>query len=226
MATTHRTRIKQLECADAELAALRNQRARIDARIASLESSRKADLRELAGEILNGLNLSQVPVSAIFAHLTALDRAVVRSDRGDTATAEENADDEKVETFVKITRNTAVRKRVILERCGLHWHGRDAGWTGVVGSAALTQLRDVFGDRVEKPPLIAPGEFPLSAQERVVVPLHADEEPDSAEGERDVDMTGNAVGSETTGATAPTLTTFFRGFPPRRQAPEEPDNPT
>jgi flagellar biosynthesis chaperone FliJ len=219
MAAIHRTRIKQLEGADAELAALRDQRARIDARIASLESTRKAYLLEFASEIINGLNLSQVPISAIFAHLSALDRAVVvRSDGGDTTTAEENADDEKVETFIKITRNTAVRKRVILERCGLHWHGRDAGWTGVVGSAALTQLRDVFGDRVEKPPLIAPGEFPLSAQESVVAPLHTDEEPDSAEGERNVD----AVDSET----PPTSTTFFRGFPPRRQAPEAPDKAT
>jgi hypothetical protein len=33
-------------------------------------------------------------------------------------------------------------------------------------------------------------------------PLQADEKPDSAEGERDVDMTGNTVGSATTGATA------------------------
>ncbi|MET4603119.1 hypothetical protein ABIB90_002596 [Bradyrhizobium sp. JR4.1] len=45
----------------------------------------------------------------------------------------------------------------------------------------------------------------------------ADEKPDSAEGERDVDMTGNTVGSATTGATA-LVDHVLPGLLPRRQA--------
>lgn len=218
MATTHRTRIKQLESADAELAALRDQRARIDARIASLESTRKEELIALATDILNDMNLAQVPALTIFAHLTALDGAVDRSHGDHPAEVEEVTDEEKVEAFVKITRNTAIRKRIILEQCGLHWHGRDAGWTGVVGAVTLAKLRDVFGDRVEKPPLIEPREPCLSAQESDAAPLCADEEPDGGGSEADAGAAEIANGESTIDAVAPVPTTFFRGFPPRRPA--------
>ncbi|WGD50053.1 hypothetical protein QA641_31090 [Bradyrhizobium sp. CB1650] len=225
MATTHHTRIKQLESADAELADLRDQRARIDARIASLESTRKEELIALATDILNDMNLAQVPVLTIFAHLTALDGAVDRSDGDHPAKFEEDAE-EKVEAFVKITRNTAIRKRIILEQCGLHWHGRDAGWTGVVGAVTLAKLREVFGDRVEKPPLIEPREPRLSAQESDAAPLCADEEPDGGGSEADAGVAEIANGDSTIDAAAPVPTTFFRGFPPRRSAQQQADEPS
>lgn len=226
MATTHRARIKQLERADAELAALRDQRAQIDARITSLESTRKEDLIALATDILIGMDLAQVSASTICTRLTALHDAVDRSVGDHTAEVEEVADEEKVETFIKITRNTAVRKRVILQQCGLHWHGRDAGWTGVVGAVTLAKLREVFGDRVEKPPLIEPREPRLSAQESDAAPLCADEEPDGGESEADAGVVEIANRDVTIDATAPVPTTFFRGFPPRRPAQQRADEPS
>ncbi|WP_369725617.1 hypothetical protein AB8Z38_13385 [Bradyrhizobium sp. LLZ17] len=222
MATTRRTRIKDVERADAELAALRDQRARIDARIEALESTRKADLLKLASDILHGLDLSHVPVLTIIARLSALDGVAESSEGVDTARVEEV---EKVETFIRFTRNAGSRKRALLERCGLHWHGRDAGWTGVVGSATLAQLRDVFGDKVEKPPLIAPGGASLCAQESDASPLCADEEHDGGASEVDAEVAGTANGDETTDAAGPVLTKAFRGFPPRRPAPQEADKP-
>ncbi|OSI64707.1 MULTISPECIES: hypothetical protein [Bradyrhizobium] len=224
MATTHRARIKQLEHIDAELAALRDQRARMDARIAILESTRRADLLELASEILAGVDLLQMPVSAICAYLTALDGAVPRSDGADLATTKENAGDEKIATFIKISRNVGKRKRALLEQAGLHWHGRDGGWTGFVGSAALTQLRDVFGDKVEKPRLVAPEAPSSSAQESAAVPSCADEEPNKADSQLNVGIAECTGGDETTFAPLHRIM-HFRGFPRRPQASEEPAGP-
>ncbi|MGJ5202799.1 hypothetical protein [Bradyrhizobium sp. HKCCYLR20261] len=162
MATTHSTRIKKLGTIDTELAALRDQRAWIDARIANLESTRKEELIALTTNMLTGMNLARVSASAICA---ALHDVLDRSGDGRRAEAEGGLDGETVETFVRITRNVAIRKRTVLEQCGLHWHGRDGGWSGVVSAARLPRLREVFGDRVERPPLIEERQPHSSVQE-------------------------------------------------------------
>jgi len=189
MATTPRTLIKDVERADAELAALRDQRARIDARIEALESTRKADILKVATGILSGLDLSHLPALTVVARLSALLGAADSSDGADTSTAEEV---HKIETFIRFTRNAGSRKRALLERCGLRWHGRHAGWTGVVGSAALAQLRDVFGNKVEKPPFMAHEGGSLSAQESDAAPVCVDEEHDGGTSEAAAEVPGTA----------------------------------
>jgi hypothetical protein len=225
MATTHRTRIKQLERADAELAALRDQRARIDARIASLESTRKKDLVAFAADILNGMDLARVSASTICARLTSLHDAVVRNDEGHIATVDANAAYDKVEAFVKISRNASEDKRKLLENAGLHWHGRDGGWTGAVGSASLAQLRDVFGDKVEKPPSPPVGESPLPAQESAVVPAHIDEEPVTVQSQAEV-IVAESPCREVATSTPVHRNPLFRSFPPRRPAQQQAEEPS
>ena len=161
---------------------------------------------------------------SVCARLAALHDAVDRS-VGDHA-AEERADEEKVETFIKITRNTAARKRIILVDCGLHWHGRDAGWTGSVGAVTLAKLREVFGDKVQKPPLIEPGEPRLSAQENDAAPLRADVESDGGDCEGDGGVATIAHRDAITDASTLLPVIFPRGFPPRRPAQQQADEPS
>ncbi len=54
MALRHRSRVRELERTDAELAALRDKRARIEVKIASLEAMRKTGLLEVVSEIVGG----------------------------------------------------------------------------------------------------------------------------------------------------------------------------
>lgn len=231
MAIRRRTRIKELERIDVELAALRDQRARIDARIASLEARRKAGLLEVVNEIVSGLDLSQVPVTRVLARLTTLDK--VQRDGDDNAATEEDVDrrqrgEENIKTLVKLSRNTATAKRAILEGSGLRWNGRAAGWSGTVGSAELARLRLVFKERVTMPPTIDPGETPLLPQESDADALCVDEVPIATQSEPDAQEARIDEGGPAEQAvTAPVVTTFFRGLPVRRPLPslKEPESP-
>lgn len=175
-----------------------------------------------ATDILNGMNLAQVSASTICA---ALHDAVDRSGGDHAAEVEEIVDEEKVDTFVRISRNAGKRKRAVLVRCGLHWHGRDGGWTGRVGDATLTKLRDVFGDKVEKPPLIAPGESPLPAQKSAAAPAGVDEEPVTVQSQPDI-VAAEGFPREATTSTPVHRNPLFRSFPPRRPAQQQAEEPS
>src|SRR5260370_26903690 len=229
MALRHRSRVRELERTAAELAALRDKRARIEVKIASMEAMRKTGLVEVVSESVGGLDLSQVPVEQVLARLTALDE--VQPDGDDTALTEEDVDlpeagnEEYVETFAKISRNTTIGKRAILERSGLHWNGRAGGWAGTVGNAALARLRLVFKERVTTPAMIDAGAPPLLPGESGAALLRAAEAPDTAPGEPDA---GECRTDEGKPAEQVALkTTLFRGLPAPRPPPSlnEPANP-
>src|SRR6202035_986213 len=105
------------------------------------------------------LGIARLPIGDILAHLANLGENFQQAPQtSETADASLEADEAKLEAFVRLSRNASSANRSALGRAGLHWNGRAAGWTGHVTAAGLERLRSVFGKRVEKPHLADPGE--------------------------------------------------------------------
>lgn len=228
MTTPHRNRIKQLERIDVELAVLRDQSARIKARIVALEAARRTGILEVASETVGRLDLSQVPVSQLLARLMMLNE--VEHDDDDSAATEEAVDrqrDDNIKTFFKLSRNTTAEKRAILEASGLHWNGRAAGWTGSVGSAELARLHLVFKNRVTPQPMIDAGDPPAPSHESAADPLRVDEGQDAVQPYALETRTTREGEPVEQGVVRPAMTTLFRGLPLRRPParPPEPESP-
>ena len=103
------------------------------------------------------LGIARLPIGDILAHLANLGENFQQAPQtSETADASLEADEAKLEAFVRLSRNASSANRSALERAGLHWNGRAAGWTGHVTAAGLERLRSVFGKRVEKPDLADP----------------------------------------------------------------------
>lgn len=108
----------------------------------------KAKVVELVGAEVERLDLSKLPIHHLSVSLSRLaeggvDGSVLPDPLPDAQAT--------IQAFVKFGRNGSAANRRALESAGLHWHGRDGGWTGNVTPAALAHLRKVFGKRVEKP---------------------------------------------------------------------------
>lgn len=154
-----RTRIKELEETQAALARLRRQRTGIGAEILRLEAAQEAQVVQVVIDQVKTLGIARLPIGDIVAYLAKLGENFQQAPQtSETADASVEADETNIEAFVRLSRNASSANRRALERAGLHWNGRAAGWTGHVTAAALEQLRSVFGKRVEKPDLADPGE--------------------------------------------------------------------
>jgi hypothetical protein len=128
------------------------------------------------------------------------------------ATLAEGAD---IEVFVKIGRNASSSNRQALETAGLHWHGRQAGWVGVVTAAQLAELRRTFGGRVEEPEQVGAGENPALPVEDAPEAVSVDAEAVAAAAGEEQGRVDRAVSEEqSVSAEMTSLRTSF-GFPPR-----------
>ena len=226
MSARHHNPIKQLERIDIELAALREQRTGIEARIATLKAERKAGVLEIASQTLSRLDLSQVSVPQLLARLESLND--VDHDEDDTATTADPVRGDCIKAFVKLSRNTTKENRALLESSSLRWNGRAAGWTGSIGSAELARLHLVFKDRVTPQPMIDAGVPPAPSQESAANPIHADETQGPAQAEPDMRETRTDEVEPTAQALVPVMTTLLRGLPMRRapSSPKEPEYPS
>ncbi|AMA56888.1 hypothetical protein [Bradyrhizobium sp. CCGE-LA001] len=152
-----RNPVKTLEASELVLARMREQRARLEAEIASLEQRHEADVQQFVMNAVKRLNLTQVPAATLLAGLEQLARADRPAfDRGAVSADADSSSDprqELVEVFVRLSRNASAVNRQILAREGLHWNGRAAGWNGRVTREALQRLREAFPGRVISPEL-------------------------------------------------------------------------
>ena len=99
---------------------------------------------------------------------------------------------------------------------GLHWHGRQAGWVGVVTTAQLAELRRTFGGRVEKPEQVGAGEDPGGSREDAPEAISVDVEAIATPGSEEQGKVDTVVSEEQAISTAARLCSSSYGFPLRR----------
>lgn len=161
-----RTLVREIELNQTRIAELREDHARIGREISQLVAASKAKVAELVGAEVERLNLSQLPIHYLLSSLAKLGEGGAGADHALTNPLPQA--EPGIQAFVKFSRNCSVANRHTLESAGLHWNGRDAGWTGNVTPAQLASLREVFEGRVETsereagedpamPPANAPG---------------------------------------------------------------------
>jgi hypothetical protein len=143
-----RTLVREIESNQTRIAELREDHARIGREIAHLVAANNAKVLQIVGAEVERLNLSQLPIHNLLSSLSMLGKGLVVDPGLPTSSPKTDAN---IQAFVKLSRNASASNRRLLESAGLHWHGRDAGWTGNVTPAALADLRLAFGERVEKP---------------------------------------------------------------------------
>jgi len=222
MNATHRNHIKKLERIDSELAALRDEHARICVRIAELETTRRTGIAAFASEIVSGLDLSRVSVSQLMDRLATLND--VRHADDDSAATEGDVNHARgdVNVFVRISRNASVEKRALLDAHGLRWNGRTGGWSGSVSATQLAKLHLVFKSKVTARPMPGADEPSAISQESAVSPVCAGDtgqhEPDATQTMRD-----RADQVEQSPVRPVMTTTLFRGLPVRRPPASLPD---
>ena len=163
--------IREIEQAQAKIAVLREEHARTSQELSYWVGTHKNKVMELVGATVERLDLSHVPIHNLLSSLTRLGEDAVHD--GTDATLMEEAD---TDVFVKIGRNASSSNRRALEMARLHWHGRQAGWVGVVTAAQLAELRRTFGGRVEKPEQVGAEEDPGEPQEDAPEAVSADVE--------------------------------------------------
>ncbi|SFJ29113.1 hypothetical protein [Bradyrhizobium sp. cf659] len=238
-----RNPIKKLEASELVLARMREDRARLDAEIASLEQRHEADVQQFVIEAVKRLNLTQVPAASLLAGLEQLaqgagvDRPVfdpggVSADAGPSNDPRQ----ELVEVFVRLSRNASAANRDILTREGCHWNGRSAGWSGRVTAEALQRLRAAFPGRVEgpdgessatrpegnagpeveadAPPLASPEVPPANMEAAAVAPAEDRVAPQTMNMETEVPPAQPAVSAATRLVASP-----YRSTLPRRPLP-------
>jgi hypothetical protein len=198
--------VREIEHAQAKIAVLREEHARTGQELSYWVGMHKNKVMELVGATVERVDLSQVPIHNLLSSLSRLGEDAY--DRSNATLAEE-AD---IEVFVKIGRNASSSNRQALEMAGLHWHGRQAGWVGVVSTAQLVELRRTFGGRVEKPEQVGAEEDAGVRQEdapdAVAVDVEAIAVPPEEQGQVDT-----AVSEEQSVSTATRLRSSSFGFP-------------
>lgn len=234
-----RNPVKTLEASELVLARMREQRARLEAEIASLEQRHEADVEQFVMDAVKRLNLTQVPAAALLAGLEQLAR--VDRPAFDPGAVSADADtsggprQELVEVFVRLSRNASAVNREILAREGLHWNGRSGVWSGRMTPEALQRLRDAFPGRVVGPELESSADQPEdkagSAVEADAPPTTSDVPPASVETEADVraedHATAQTAAEETAIASAQpavSVATRLLRSPYRSQLPRRPSS--
>jgi hypothetical protein len=204
--------IREIEHAQAKIAALREEYARTGQELSYWVGMHKSKVVELVGATVERLDLSHVPIQNLLSSLTQLGDDAVRN--GANATLAEEAD---IEVFVKIGRNASSSNRRALETAGLHWHGRQAGWLGVVTTAQLAELRRTFGGRLEKPEQVGAEEDPGVSQEDPPEAVSVDVEAIATPAGEERGQVGTAASEEqSVSAEMTTLRSSSFGFPLRR----------
>jgi hypothetical protein len=197
--------VRDIEQNQARIAALRNDQARIDAEIKTLTVANKAAVMTLVGNAVERLDFSSVAVDDLLSLITKMAETV--GDRNASVAPG------TIQAVVRLSRNASVSNREALDAAGLRWNGRRERWIGLVSVAQLTELRQVFGKRVEKPGEGEEGQDPGSpvdgAQGAVSADVEAIDKPADEEG-----RTNEAVSSTVDATVIPRSP--FGGFPVRR----------
>ncbi|WMT76976.1 hypothetical protein [Bradyrhizobium sp. Ash2021] len=199
---------REIEHAQAKIALLCQEQARIGQEISHLVATNKAKMMELVGATVERWDLSQVPVQALLSSLSKLSQDVVH-DRPNLA------DVANIQTFVRFGRNASASNRQRLEAAGLHWNGREGGWVGKVTETELAVLRHAFGARVEKPEHVRAEDNSGMSPEDAQGALSADVEAMVTSAEERQGQAATAAPEEQFNAMA-TLRPSSFGFPLRR----------
>jgi hypothetical protein len=158
--------------------------------------------------------------------------------RPEAAFPSAQASETTVEAFVKMSNNASEENRQKLKGAGLHWSGKEGGFIGRIGLAALEQLRVQFPDRV-----LRPARAVVQNQETIAIPGKAEltESPSAGavdvpgavaesdqSGESGIPMPSNGLGDHTDAPPASTAaprtpTSPFRSFSQRKSG--APPNP-
>ena len=139
------TLVREIEHNQARIAALRNEQARISAHIEELTLANRASVMTLLGNAVERLDVGSVAIGDLLSLVAKLTETGVN----DSASAVSSIEPGTIQTFVRLSRNSSVANRKALDAAGLRWNGRSGGWTGLVSSVQLVELRDTFGDRVQ-----------------------------------------------------------------------------
>jgi hypothetical protein len=154
-----RTRIREIEGSQVELARLRDQRVQLETEISRLEAAQEARLEGAILEAVRRLRIARLPIGKVLAALEQLaDNQNVPVPASESVAAPARLPSGNIEVFVKLSRNASSANRRELSAAGLHWNGRVGRWTGKINAEALEKLRRVFGERVEDRALAAPAE--------------------------------------------------------------------
>lgn len=137
------TLVRDIEKNQTRIAALRNDQARIGEEIETLIKANKSNVMKLVGNAVEHLDFGSLAIIDFLSLITKLAETV-----GDRSASVAPG---TIQTVVRLSRNASVSNREALDTAGLCWNGRRERWTGLVSAAQLTELRQVFGKRVEKP---------------------------------------------------------------------------
>ncbi|ANW00302.1 hypothetical protein [Bradyrhizobium icense] len=141
------TLVRDIEQNQARIAALRNEQVRISEEIEELTLANKANVMTLVGNAVERLDFGSVAIGDFLALISKMSETGVN----DSASAVSSIGPGTIQTFVRLSRNASVANRKALDAARLRWNGRSGGWTGLVSSAQLAELRNTFGDRVQTP---------------------------------------------------------------------------
>ena len=148
---------REIESIQAKIAERRRDRARIDSEISNLLAISKAKMAALVGVTLERWDLSDVPVQTLLRCLAKVTEDAIHKPTSPAPAAD-------LQVFVKFGRNASPLNREKLMAAGLHWNGREGGWVGNCTAAQISDLRQTFGGRLEKPEAIpAEGDPGISA---------------------------------------------------------------
>ena len=161
---------REIESIQAKIAERRRDRARIDDEISHLMAINRAKMMALVGATVERWDLGEMPVQTLMLSLSKVTEDALYKPTSLAVAA-------TVQVFVRFGRNASASNLAKLEAAGLHWNGREGGWVGIVAEAQISDLRQTFGGRLEKPDSVRaeddPGVPPGDAEEQ----LSSDVEP-------------------------------------------------
>jgi hypothetical protein len=164
------TLVRDIEQNQVRIAALRNDKVRIDTEIEALTMANKTHVMTLVGNAVERLDFGSIAIDDLLSLISKMTETVGNHNASEPTSIDVGT----IQTFVRLSRNASVSNRRALDAAGLRWNGRSGGWTGLVSSAQFAELRRVFGERVEKHGESGEGHDPGSTLDRAVVAVSAD----------------------------------------------------
>lgn len=143
--------IRQLEKRAAKAERLKERAATLLKEADDIETTKKPLFEALILKSAYAAGLDRLPLSTIVAGFEALGDASEPKTRYDSTPSMRRidasgslADDATIHLVVKIGRNTAPSKFVVLDQY-LAWNGKEGHWSGMVSPAVLTEFEAMFG---------------------------------------------------------------------------------
>jgi hypothetical protein len=161
-----KTVLKVLQASGAKLAELDRKLAVLQEERSHTQETHDAGVERFIIDTVRRNGITKLPIGDIVAGLDRLAKPadVQPANYGQSATTlpqpesafpSAQASETTIEAFVKMSNNASEENRQKLKGAGLHWSGKEGGFVGKIGLAALEQLRVQFPDRVLRPALAA-----------------------------------------------------------------------